>query len=93
MQLEVLFAETSRVAVHAARVRREFGSPCFSPQLQAGATHSPVLVPPVQAGATLTGPSGEVDKRILVLVMREVASTATCRRGLCRRLARAPMVL
>ena len=52
MQLEVLFAETSRVAVHAARVRREFGSPCFSPQLQAGATHSPVLVPPVQAGAT-----------------------------------------
>ena len=45
MQLEVLFAETSRVAVHAARVRREFGSPCFSPQLQAGATHSPVLVP------------------------------------------------
>ena len=90
MQLEVLFAETSRVAVHAARVRREFGSPCFSPQLQAGATHSPVLVPPVQAGATLTG---EVDKRILVLVMREVASTATCRRGLCRRLARAPMVL
>ena len=63
MQLEVLFAETSRVAVHAARVRREFGSPCFSPQLQAGATHSPVLVPPVQAGATLTGPSRKVNER------------------------------